>query len=386
MASGIANTGFSVGSLIFPPVIQALEDEYGIRGALLISGAAMLNSVAGAFFQRTPVPQTQMGEVAQDISCAAAKKGVSVNDSDDISAVIGQSQEFEETQCSNCSHHNDVPRIHDYDGNLEQWFMKVEPLTEDEHRAGGRHISSVKGDAANGDADPCRSRGNSFLQEQPESSTAPAQNSLVQKTFMNRDTTKPCEGFFRSFLFLPKFYLLLFSFSTVYFNMVTYMTVAVDFGVDLGIPAWNAVYLILIYSVADMLARVGSGWITDRNYLQESTIMGLHFALWGAALYLMPMYSSYSYQVTLSIVSGWCNGSTLILVPVLFMKLVGIEKLSVCFGIGTSFVGLVGLARPLLIGWCTGSTLILIPVLLMELVSIEKFGVCFGISTSFVGL
>lgn len=129
------------------------------------------------------------------------------------------------------------------------------------------------------------------------------------------------------------------------------MTVIVDFAVDRGVSKWNAVYLIFAYAVADLLARLGSGWITDRKYLLKSTMMGSHFVMWGASLYMMPLCSQYYCQVALSVLSGWCNGSTLILIGVLFMELVGIDKLGVCFGIATTFAGLLGLSRPSLIGF-----------------------------------
>ena len=45
LATGIAVCGCGVGSLIFPPVIQALENHYGWRGAMLILSGILLNSV-----------------------------------------------------------------------------------------------------------------------------------------------------------------------------------------------------------------------------------------------------------------------------------------------------------------------------------------------------
>lgn len=67
MASGISNAGFTIGGFIFPPVIQLLTDKYGVRGALLLCGALMLNSVAGALLQRTP-PQVQTQPAEQSSS------------------------------------------------------------------------------------------------------------------------------------------------------------------------------------------------------------------------------------------------------------------------------------------------------------------------------
>ncbi|XP_065302922.1 monocarboxylate transporter 12-like isoform X1 [Dermacentor albipictus] len=341
MASGISNAGFTIGGLIFPPVIQSLADYYGIRGALLLVGALMLNSVAGAFLQRTtPKEQPEPPLRGDD----APSTGDTEQCPDEEDAMIKRREEFEDN-----SFRGNVAAV----TGTEFSDAMDEPGTDGAGEANGVHFqiksSGTKGHEVDSDEEDDDSAKLWVLVAQ--GSTQPkAVKNLTPGVAIKKGAPSSKNSPLLSFLLFPAFYLISFSLSVIAFNMSTYMTVIVDFAVDRGVSKWNAVYLIFAYAVADLLARLGSGWITDRKYLLKSTMMGSHFVLWGASLYVMPLCSQYYCHVSLSILSGWCNGSTLILIAVFFMELVGIDKLGVCFGIATTFTGLLGLARPPLIG------------------------------------
>ncbi|XP_037567965.2 monocarboxylate transporter 5-like [Dermacentor silvarum] len=340
-ASGIANAGFTVGGLVFPPVMKALEEKYGIHGTFLIFGATMLNSVAGALLQRTP----PVAQPERDIT------GASTHGSDG-SDVLKNGDEFgEPLRCYDYPHQLDDADLCGCNGTPDKCCQKLHLLTiegydvdDDQPKREEAKLGSTVSTDFN------HSKGHVYF---------PAEEDAVPELVANNGIQKPLNGgpksakrdHFLSFLLLPEYYLIAFSFSIMSFNTMTYYTVVVDFGVDRGIPAWNAVYLMSFYSIIDLLARLGSGWITDRKYLRKSTMMGSHLALWGASLCLIPLCSSYLSQVCLSVLLGWCNGSTVILTVVLFMELVGIEKIGVCFGSANALAGLVELTKPLLIGF-----------------------------------
>ncbi|XP_077519081.1 monocarboxylate transporter 12-like isoform X1 [Amblyomma americanum] len=347
MASGICNAGFTVGGLVFPPVLQALEEGYGIRGAFLICGAGMLNSVAGTFLQRTP-PQAEPKEAPGRNPCK--ETNATSNDSLESGTEKFRDRELNETRWANLLRTHDSATSYGGGSSPGLCYHKVELLTTKPHDTGGsteiKHEREETPHVCQVDSSRPRTKGCA----QGKTNDQPIiEDDFVQRS-LNEDSTDPKKFTFLSFLLLPKFYFIAFCFSIIHFNMTTYLTVVVDFEEDRGISRWKAVYLITVYAVADLLARLSSGWITDRKYLRKSAMMGSHFVLWGASLYLTPVCSSYPYQVALSVLSGWCTGSTLILIPVLLMELVSIETFGICFGISTSFVGLVGLARPLLIG------------------------------------
>ncbi|KAL1438145.1 hypothetical protein MTO96_048236 [Rhipicephalus appendiculatus] len=332
VASGIANAGFTVGGLLFPPVMKALEEKYGIHGTFLIFGAIILNSVAGALLQRTP-PQAQQDE---------DRTGTLCHDSDGRSVINKREDEsLRPHKGSDCSQILDGTSSCGCNGTPDQCFQMIHLLPSEEYDINCDMKEQKMNVSSTGDFN-CAKK-DAYVSEEKCALSDPVRKNEVQY--------RPNGEHFLSFLLLPEYYLITFSFTIIHFNMTTYNTVVVDFGVDRGISAWNGVYLISVYAVSDLMARLGSGWITDRKYLRKSTMMGSHLALWGASICLMPLCSSYPSLVALSVLLGWCNGSTVILVVVLFMELVGLDKVGVCFGCANAVAGLAGLARPLLIGF-----------------------------------
>ncbi|XP_075533758.1 monocarboxylate transporter 12-like isoform X1 [Dermacentor variabilis] len=342
VASGIATAGFTVGGLVFPPVMKSLEEKYGIRGTFLILGATMLNSVAGALLQRTPPPASLQRE----------KNGASAHGSDRRYVILRSGDEFKRPlRCSDYPHPLDDAGFCGCNRTPDQYCLEVHRLEIE-----GQDVDCDEPKGERTVRDGAVSVGFNHAKKDVR---FPLEKGAVpqlvgedeDQTQSNGEHTGAKRERFLSFLLSPEFYLIAFSFSAMHFNMSTYTTIVVDFGVDRGIPAWNVVYLVSIYALTDLLARLGSGWITDRKYLRKSTVMASHLALWGASLCLMPLCSSYPSQVVLSVLSGWCNGSTIILIVVLFIELVDTEKVGVCFGIANAAAGLVGLSRPLLIGF-----------------------------------
>lgn len=343
MASGISNAGFTIGGFIFPPVIQLLTDKYGVRGALLLCGALMLNSVAGALLQRTPPQvQTQPAEQSSSADDDVNDRTCSLEGARKGDVVIAKPDQREGT-------HEEGPLFNGGD------FRRA--VVDPDTSARENECSQIVPSTTEGCDEDSAADDDEVVAKSPmlsiDSSSSPKVliRSPVQLDKLKVNTRRPRSKHLLSFLLLPDFYLITFSLTVILFNMTTYMTVIVDFAVDREIAKWDAVYLIFAYAVPDLLARLGSGLITDRKYLLKSTMMGSHLALWGTALYLMPICRPYACQVVLSALSGWCNGSTLILIAVLFVELVGVDKLGVCFGIGTLVAGLTGLLRPSLIGF-----------------------------------
>lgn len=153
-----------------------------------------------------------------------------------------------------------------------------------------------------------------------------------------------------SFLKLPMFYVIAFSFVQITFNMISFGIVAVDLAKDRNFTEWDGVFLVMIYTAGDLVARLGSGWITDRGILTRSTMMGMHVALWAASLFATPLCWSYPLLVLACLVGGWCGGVTVPLTAVLLMDLVDSDHFSVCYGVASLLTALPAIARPFLIG------------------------------------
>lgn len=148
----------------------------------------------------------------------------------------------------------------------------------------------------------------------------------------------------------PKFNLLALSLAVMYLNMATYVTVIVDLAMDRNIAKWNAIYLVVLYTCADLVARLVSGVITDRRIVTRSTMMAAHYLAWGLSICLVPLCHSYHLQVLLAITSGWSNGAVYVLASVVCMDVAGSDKFSMCYGMACFLAGLPLLARPAFVG------------------------------------
>ncbi|XP_077519553.1 monocarboxylate transporter 12-B-like [Amblyomma americanum] len=284
-ASGISYAGPTFASIVYPPLVQVLFEEYGLRGSLLLFGGIMFHAVAGAFLQMEPNPRKTSYKV------------------------VPRDPPPEDTECSKLAGESfEKPK----DGEL----TALNPL-----------------DCA---AD---------VQQ-----TAAATNIETDILCTNRSADVPKLQRNVYIFLVPMFYLICASFVTVLFTMTTYLTVVVDFAVDHGVSRINAVLLISTYSLADLVARLGSGWISDRGFVSRGNMMALHFLIGGLALFAMPVFTTYAGQVTMAVVSGWATGCTMILVSVLLTEHIGLDRLPVSFGVTSFVAGALCLARPPLIG------------------------------------
>ncbi|KAM7291220.1 uncharacterized protein ISCGN_027793 [Ixodes scapularis] len=153
------------------------------------------------------------------------------------------------------------------------------------------------------------------------------------------------------FMARPKFYLVTLTHLAAFANMTTYISVVVDFAEDRGIAKWDAISIISSFTVTDLVARLCSGWITDRKHVSRSTWVSFNFGLWALTLVLMPACSSHPGQMVFAAVYGWTTGCVLTLVPVLYAEVANLDQFAVCFGTGSCIVGAITMLRPVIIGF-----------------------------------
>ncbi|XP_077559466.1 monocarboxylate transporter 12-B-like isoform X1 [Haemaphysalis longicornis] len=325
-ASGINMAGLSVGGFLLSPLLQFLFDRYGFRGALLICGGISLNSVAAALLCGDPEEAKPTTETAQE------------NGTPILIHNIRLQTPFEEAE--NGSLHdeftggfpekaNDAIDKHVKNfGKYQDSYVEFRECSycELEQPRDGIHADGIK-------------NGESAISASLKRCQDPGQDDAVS-----------AEHIF-AFMLKPRFYLVTLTHLAIFNNMATCLTVLVDFAVDCGFPKWNAVVLVTVYSSADFVSRLGSGWVTDRGCMSRNSWTALCLLCWTLALAAMPLGRSYYALFVCVIVSGWCNGSTLSLVPVLYVEVVHIQHYAVCFGAGSTLVGLGCLLRPLLIGY-----------------------------------
>lgn len=298
---------------MFPPLMQYLFDEYGLKGAFLLCGGLLFNAAAGALLFRVPP-----GENFRRKAATSENK-----DNEDGKTLL----------------------------NLEVYKSQVlngAVSTDSDHELKG--YSDAPADEARTQCPVVKSSQNQLFKEL--SDTANAVGARCHRREPASKTVKDgsAKGSLLSFFKLPKFYLVVITYVAGALTMTTYVTIVVDFAMDRDISKWDAVFLVTLYTVMDTVARFGSGWITDRGYLRRSSMLALHLFLMGGCMFLTSLsYSNYAF-VALSLAIGWSHGTTLTLIPVSVMELVEPENFSIAYGVVSFIVGIPLLIRPSLIG------------------------------------
>ncbi|CAN8012609.1 unnamed protein product [Ixodes pacificus] len=404
VASGLNMAGFSIGGLLFPPLAQFFFAEYGLRPMFLLCGAVILNAAAGAILQRIPPCPDKASAARQQCGQGEEKPPVIMPAGDEENLLLKQPSprspassvkpgnkscifsDREEISCFNllCKVKqlpaSNNPRLTPEGHVLMTKFAHHERTYYDEATSQYEHQNGDKVSRSLLTAtDMCNKQveceaSTKGISDVALSSTnhngglygskpkrADSMNSLIMPKGETLHTTrndknvasnykevkrKRCLSFLKS----PMFYLVMSTQAVISFNMTSYLTVIVDFAEDRGISKWNSVFLLSSYTVTDLAARLGSGWITDRHVFSRSSWTAVNFFLWAVSLFVIPVCNDYYYQVSMSVVAGWCNGSTLTLIPVLLMDIVELSEYGVCYGVSSFAVGVLGFLRPSMIG------------------------------------
>lgn len=342
MGNGISHAGFTIGGLLFPPLGQFLIDKYGVRGAYLLIGASVLNGAAGALIQRPPSNGVSPRKRSSKETPGPAHQLVEMK-----TLLNGGRRDLDiETEKQIVPMKNEASPSMNATNNPEFDVNGVGHLDGVQHPENENTV-----------AFPAKPTGhaNGFKASGVVAKPSPEDNGdIICKVIRGADDTTPSEtrknaGLF-FFLRLPKFYLIAFSYVPIMFNMVTYLTVSVDLVMDRNFSKWDGVYVIIIYTIGDLAARIGSGWITDKGILTRASMMGTHLSLGAVALCTLALSVSYPLLVMSSLVVGWCNGASITLIAVLVMDLVDKDHFSVCYGVVCLLSIIPGLTRPFLIG------------------------------------
>uniref|UniRef100_A0A4D5S410 Putative sugar transporter n=1 Tax=Ixodes scapularis TaxID=6945 RepID=A0A4D5S410_IXOSC len=385
VACGICYAGLTIGGLIFPPLLQYLVDEYNTRGMLLIAGALMLNATAGTLLQRLP-PDTTRGPPS-----------LQNKDSAHISLDQNKANQATLLECASGkgAHVNLIitKKLHKPKVALEESSALKLPLEEKTYSDVSGIQECVKGAKIvmtsseeclstvkryqhakkehQGDGDPKYTRASYLGLKNDESpfTQADYRSKKFKSLFSEGDDIddayyetqehgvrpKNTKCLFKvnipSYLISPKFYLIASTNGVSLFIMSTYLAVIVDFATDRNISKWDAVLLLMFFSMGDMVAKLGSGWITDKGFIGKNFMTAVNLLVCAVSLCLMPLCHSFYLHAFLAMVVGWCNGATLILIPVLYMDLVDADSFSECFGTSIFLGGVMLLPRPLLVGY-----------------------------------
>ncbi|GBN17461.1 hypothetical protein AVEN_143813-1 [Araneus ventricosus] len=149
----------------------------------------------------------------------------------------------------------------------------------------------------------------------------------------------------------PMFLIIASNYSIFFLSYMTYLTVIVDYTLDLGIDRADCVFLVSTFSIADLAGRLGSGWITDSGTVKRKHLMMVNMVAFGSLLAATSLTDTYMALTALSVSSGLIVGINLILFYALLEEYLGLSKLPMAIGLMNFSIGVVSLVTPLLTGY-----------------------------------
>ncbi|GFY55283.1 monocarboxylate transporter 9 [Trichonephila inaurata madagascariensis] len=376
-AIGIAFSGGTVSSLIFPVAMEWMLEKYSLRESfLLLSGVVMNTLVASSLLRAPPWLNKENDKKVKLLEDGSDAKDSGVSTSDDINieskeAVISTTYKIVDEKPTE----NDEPA------------EKTEHDVTDDMRSSQPDLSSAKAEEKSNDntnLDTVYSNNDSVLFEgsdaknyfdnQEKAIKIPDNDGFnkfepdVKKPLMSKDKitivpkkspeelkkdVRPASRALHSISHIlkqPIFYLVAFTMCIYFLGVHSFFMVVVDFAKDKGIPEAKAIYIISMFSLTDMFGRSGLGWITDRNYISRKTMVALNLGILGILYQIYPLINSLSGILVISAIYGLAVGSSITLFFVIQADCLGMKQLTLVIGL-TSFInGLSSLLRPGVIG------------------------------------
>lgn len=164
----------------------------------------------------------------------------------------------------------------------------------------------------------------------------------------------PAPGSFRHALTVfscPMFYLVAYSYIAFIFAFECYISLLVDFATDKGVSFSRAITMLSMSSVADLVGRLTLPLAADRGYISRQTLLTVSFLCLGSLFVLLPMASSYVTVFAFATAIAFCIGVAICLFSVLLAEYVGLDRVSMAYGMVSGFSGVTSLFKPLIIGY-----------------------------------
>ncbi|KAH6931862.1 hypothetical protein HPB50_001193 [Hyalomma asiaticum] len=160
--------------------------------------------------------------------------------------------------------------------------------------------------------------------------------------------TPPAPGSFRHALTVfscPMFYLVAYSYIVFIFAFECYISLLVDFATDKGVSFSKAITMLSLSSIA------GLGWPPHDAPGSRQTLITVTFLCLGSLFVLVPLASTYAILFAFATAIAFCIGVVMCLVSVLLAEYVGVDRVSMAYGMVSGFSGVTSLFKPLIIGY-----------------------------------
>ena len=133
-------------------------------------------------------------------------------------------------------------------------------------------------------------------------------------------------------------------------NYIVLFTTATPHAEQIGCSSTRAAMLVSIMGVADIVSRVGVGIIADLNFIKKQHLYHASMALSCVVFFVLPSLKTYFAMSVACVLFAIAGGGYFSLFPTLLADSLGIERLSMTYGMAVIFVGAGVLTVPACMG------------------------------------
>ncbi|XP_055937317.1 monocarboxylate transporter 9-like [Argiope bruennichi] len=374
-AIGIAFSGGTLSSLVFPAVMEWMLEKYSLNESFLLLSGVVMNTLVASCFLRAPPWMEKAKETKVKLleeGSDAKDSGVSTSDdnpTESKEAAIPPiykiiTDKNSENKRSSLEKDN---AITEQSNNVNESLQDLSSsLTVDKSSDNTNsdtlysNNDSVLFDGSDAKIESDKSHAtcdSDFIKNDPEVKKPLMSNDQIniapKKNKESDEVDTPRSRAFHSIssiLKQPMFHLITFTMCIYFLGVHSFFMVIVDFAKDKGIPENKGIYIISVFSITDFFGRACLGWVTDRNYISRKTMVALNLAVLGVLYQIYPLIYSLPVILAVSAINGLAVGSSITLFFVLQAECLGMKRLTLVIGL-TSFInGTLSLLRPGIIG------------------------------------
>ncbi|GFQ74861.1 monocarboxylate transporter 14 [Trichonephila clavata] len=371
-ATGIAVCGSGIGTSVLAPLIEFLIVKLGWRGAMVVTAGLVLTCcVFGAFFrplEKKPkiVRRMTNGSIASSPPVTGNKtlrKGslpngtIGTNGEICLAPLRVENLKMHSASLVGINHHTKLSSLSQEIRNATSMTLSCGTASS---RRSSLHLRG--GPLARKDifysGNIPQNSSNLYIYDVQVKDAEPTEvNTSLKSRIVNFLCPEDMKEAFKemmNFKLMSNAIFLMFGFSNFFTNIgfnVPYVYTK-DRAIDLDIANETyASFLISIIGIANTVARVALGYLSDRTFINRLWLYNGSLTLCGLATAFSSFCLSYDLMATYAVVFGATSGAYVSLTSVILVDLLGLDKLTNAFGLLLLFEGVACLIGPPITGW-----------------------------------
>ncbi|XP_035232516.1 monocarboxylate transporter 9-like [Stegodyphus dumicola] len=154
----------------------------------------------------------------------------------------------------------------------------------------------------------------------------------------------------------PMFILISISMAVYAFLFIGVLTIIIDYAVDHGVDHDRGKYLVIGFSVTDLIGRLSFGQVIDRKLVKMKNYSGITMLLMGTFVTVLPLNSSFNFMMVCMCMYGFVQGGTAIMFPILVTYYMEKKEESIAMGCLNFYGGILMLLMAPMIGYFRDTT------------------------------